>query len=445
MKAGNMLIKDGKVFSFPNNTDNLSKIKTIDARGLICMPGIVDIHTHFRLKLGEHNYNSDDFESGTKAALSCGITCVADFTDQDPGDSFLSGIKKRIKDAKKSYCDYSFHCIVPSFSKMKNFSLEVKKAADSGAFTFKIFTAYSKRGLMLSSREIRQMLKEAKRNKAAVFVHAEKEEDIEKNSLKYANLKKKNPMKAFPFIRSEVTELNAVKEVIKLNEDIKAKLYFVHISSPLSAAEIKKASERMPVRAETCPQYLIFSDKIYSKKDAYLYSCCPPVRSPNASLKLWDFLNKGVLSAVSTDSCGFSVKMKKSWGGDLDKLYMGISSAQFLFPLIYTFGVRKKRITLERLKALCCENPAKFAGFSKKGFLKKGYDADFFLFDPKECFFVSKKSLLNSCGYSVYEGFKLWGKVKKVFLRGKIAYDGGKVFKPMGAYVKRTPPFFNSR
>lgn len=442
-KSKNILIRQGKFLAFlkPNYVANADEI--YDAQGKICLPGIVDIHTHFSLKLSKGLYNSDDFQYGTRAAISSGITTIVDFTDQGPGEPFLPALKKRIAQAKGSYCDYSFHCIIASFSKMKNFERQVESAVRSGLVSFKIFTTYSKRGLKLSFQEIEKILAAAKKTSAYVFVHAEKEEEIEKNSLKLLTLKKRFPMKAFNRIRSEETEVSAVKEIIEINKKIKAKLCFAHISSPLSAAEIKKASKIMPVRGETCPQYLVLSDKVYSKKDAYLYSFCPPLRANNACRFLWEALRDRALSIVSTDSCGFSVKMKKKWHGDLDKLYMGVSSSQFMFSLLYTFGVKKGRISLGRLKEICCENPSVLAGLSAKGFLKEGYDADFFLFDPNGSLKVVKNILLNNCDYSVYEGLKLKGKIKTVFLRGRLAYENGVFYAPGGKYIKRSSPSFS--
>ncbi len=443
LEPRNMLVRGGRIFAFfkPNCIPHADEI--YDADGKICFPGIADVHTHFSLKLGKGLYNSDDFPSGTKAALASGITTVVDFTDQGPGEPFLPALKKRIIDARASYCDYSFHCITPSFSAMKNFEKQVESAVKAGLVSFKIFTAYGKRGLKLNPQEIEKILWAAKKNYAYVFVHAEKEEEIEENSVKFSGLKKRSPMKAFNRIRSEETEINAVREIININKKIKAKLCFAHISSPLSAAEIKKASKIMPVRGETCPQYLVLSDKVYSKKDAYLYSFCPPLRGNNAGALLWKALRDKVLSVVSTDSCGFSIKMKKSWKGDLDKLYMGVSSAQFMFPLLYTFGVKRGIISLGRLKEICCENPAVLAGLPNKGFLKEGYDADFFLFDPEASFTADKNILLNNCGYSVYEGLKLQGKVESVFLRGMLVYEKGLFSAPRGMYIKRTSPSFS--
>lgn len=440
-----LVVKKGRIYGFyPPFSADIKGARMVDASGLVCLPGLIDVHTHFKLKVGENAYNSDDFSSGTRAALAGGITTVVDFTDQGRGISFVDGLRKRMRDARISYCDYSFHCIVPPFNGMKNFSLEFSDAIKAGVSTFKIFTAYKSRGLKLEKENIIRLLREAVRKGAMVTVHAEKEELIERNFLKISRDIKGMGMRALPAVRNEESEISAVKEIISLNEKIKAPVYFVHISSPVSAKIIEKASSRMPVRAETCPQYLVLDKDIYSRRDAYLYSFCPPSRGSGVSKDMWLALKRGAISVLATDSCGFSIAMKRQWNGDINKLYMGISSSQFLLSLAYTFGVKKGLISMERLCELCCSNPALLMGIENKGFLKKGYDADLVLFDPDASFKVSKKDLLNSCGYSVYEGMKLYGKVKKVFLRGRQAYSEG-VFSPAsGRYIKRTSPILSS-
>ena len=410
----------------------------------VTFPGLIDAHTHFKLKMGKGLYNADDFISGTRACTAGGITSIVDFTHQKPGQSLLAGIRERLRDARGSYCDYSFHCILPSFRKLKSPARQIREAVRNGVPTFKIFTAYKSRGLMLPDAEILELLKTAKEAGAMVCVHAESEKLIAGNLKKIKTSLKELGMKAHLLLRNDATENEAVKKLILLNKKAGGLVYFVHVSSGKSADLIRKARNRKEkIMAETCPQYLILNGKIYGEKNGHLYSFCPPARSVKDNLRLWESLGKGVIQNLATDSCAFTRAQKDLWEGEITRLNMGIASSQLLFPLVYTFGVRKGKITLAGLKNLLAANPAKIMGLYGKGEIREGNQADFAVFDLSKKFTVSWENLYHKSDYSAYEGKELWGRNKFTFLRGELVARNGKTLPgPRGKFIKRTLPEF---
>jgi dihydropyrimidinase len=421
---------------------NIANAETYDCSNLIALPGLIDVHTHFKLKIGTNKFNSDNFINATKACISGGITTIIDFTHQKPGESLIKGLKERLKDAKKSFCDYSFHCIMPSLD-IKNLESEFKKVIDNGITTFKIFTAYKERGLKLEDRDILKLMRLSKRYGVMITVHAEDEDLINNNLRKLSYFNRTIPIKYLPIIRNEKTELSAVKKIIELNQNVKSKLYFVHVSSLSSIKEINKARQKgLKIIAETCPQYLILDEKIYKGKNAYLYTFCPPTRNRSNNDKLWDYLNIAIKN-VATDSCAFTRKQKAMHKNDLNKIYMGIASSQFLLSLIYTFGVKKGIISLSTMQKILCENPAAVMGIKDKGKIKKGFFADLCIFNPNSYFILDKRKILHNADYSPYEGYKLYGINEYTFLRGELAYKNGKISKkPIGQFIKRIKPKF---
>jgi len=445
IKKVDILVKNGiiKKISKPSSI-KLKNVLNLNLSKYLTFPGFIDVHTHFKLKIAENKYNSDDFISGTKACAAGGITTIIDFTHQEKGKNLISGLKERLKDAKKSYCDYSFHCIIPSIDKLKKSEKQIKKISNYGVPTFKIFTAYKKRGLMLEKNEILKLFKIAKKNNLIICIHAESENIINSNIKKLKDKIKKLGMKAHILIRNHKTEEEAVSEIINLNKKIKAKIYFVHISSANSAKLIKKAQyKKIPVMAETCPQYLVLNDKIYSLKNSHLYGFCPPTRTKRNNNILWKAISSGIISNISTDSCAFTKKQKDTWKRDINNLYMGIASSQLLFPLIYTYGVKKGKISISMLKNVISTNPAKIMGIEKKGEIKEGNIADFAIFDINKKFKVSWKKLYHKCDYSPYQNMILWGSNKYTILRGNIIAKNGKIIgKPQGRYIKRHQSYF---
>ena len=134
--------------------------------------------------------------------------------------------------------------------------------------------------------------------------------------------------------------------------------------------------------------------------------------------------------------------MKSVWDNDIRKMPMGIPGSQTLMPSVYTFGVRTGKITLERMVECFCENPARIMGIKNKGFIKKGYDADFAVIDPFRSVKVDSRKLMHNADYSVWQGTDMYGFPVHTILRGRMLVENGKFAakKPNGKFIKRTTP-----
>ena len=118
----------------------------------------------------------------------------------------------------------------------------------------------------------------------------------------------------------------------------------------------------------------------------------------------------------------------------------GMPGVQTRSILMYTDGVKKRRISLAQMCAYLSENPARLYGmYPKKGALKAGSDADIVVFDPKGNGVITAENSLSKCGYEPFEGMRTVGKIEKVFLRGRLAYqDGEVVLEHTGKFVRRS-------
>ena len=196
------------------------------------------------------------------------------------------------------------------------------------------------------------------------------------------------------------------------------------------------------VYVETCPQYLLLDDSVYSRPfdESAKYICSPPLRKNDDSKALWDGLKSGRLNTVSTDHCSFTINQKRAGQEDFTKIPNGMPGVQTRSILMYTYGVKKRRISLAQMCAYLSENPARLYGmYPKKGALKAGSDADIVVFDPKGNGVITAENSLSKCGYEPFEGMRTVGKIEKVFLRGRLAYqDGEVVLEHTGKFVRRS-------
>jgi len=144
---------------------------------------------------------------------------------------------------------------------------------------------------------------------------------------------------------------------------------------------------------------------------------------------------------VGTDHVPYTRARKLEAGLTFDKIPPGVANLETLLPMLYSEGVRRERLTVERLVAVLATNPARIAGLRGKGEIAVGNDADLVLFDPRATRTIHAAEMHSACDYDPYEGWEVTGWPRTVLLRGEIAYDKGEIrARPgTGRFVRRSP------
>lgn len=443
VKAADILITEGKITSIssPGKLKTLTAGRIIQAEGKIVLPGIIDSHVHFQLKAGEL-LTSDNFLSGSEAAACGGVTTVIDYTAPRPGQPLFDGLKSRMRQAYgKMHVDYSFHCVIPSWKKLRNPVKQMEEMVNAGIPTFKMFMIYEDRGLLADDADLYQALEAAEKCKATICVHAESGKIIDLLVSRYRKQKELG-IRAHSLSRPDFTEWEAVQRAITWAEITGGKLYLVHLSSGKSARLVSGARRRgVNVMGETCPQYLVLDDSVFNdRKNGHLFATCPQIKKREDSGLLWEELSSGGVSVAATDNCTFSRRRKNTWNGDITKIPFGMPGVQTLLPLIYTYGVAGKRISLQKITEVLCSNPAKIMGlYPRKGCLAPGSDADIAIINPGRKQKVDYKKLRHNCDWSPYQGRKLKGFPEFTILRGKVIAREGELERRecLGKFIPR--------
>ncbi|AKI96687.1 dihydroorotase [Kosmotoga pacifica] len=428
--TGNLYISDGKIMAITPPEENFKARQSYDCSGLFIFPGFIDPHVHLKLDLGKY-ISSDDFESGSAAALSGGVTTFFDFTEPVRSMNDLKTFfEEKLTQAEKSRIDYGLHLTLggnPTFSmeELVNFAL------DSGMPSIKIFTAYGDSNRRTDRGHLYELMILSGKKGLVVLVHAEDDELINQNSKCFPNV-----IEHLSDIRSSESELLAVIDVVKLAQLGGGQAYIVHLSSGLTLSELFKCGSEWNknVVIETCPQYLVLNNTKLRGENNYLYSFCPPLRSENERQILLKFFKNGKVQTIGTDHCPFSIKEKKENAPDLRNIPYGIPSLGFTFSLLRSHI--SDPLLLARLLSV---NPARYLGiFPEKGSLKPGTDADLAVVDMEKNWTISRP-LFGRAEYSPYYGLTVKGKVKMTFLRGMIAYDGKEITLDPGTgrFLKR--------
>lgn len=414
--------------------------RTIDASGCYIFPGGIDAHTHLDLPFMGTS-SSDDFETGTLAALHGGTTSIIDFAFQTQGKSLKEGLNIwHEKAAGKAVSDYAFHMAVTDFNDKSR--AEIRDMVEKeGVTSFKTFMAY-KGALMIDDRQMIGLFNEVKKWGGIVTVHAENG-DLADSLIQQNRAAGNTAPKYHALSRPEIVEAEATGRAIDLAYSGGHPLYVVHMTCEGALNRVRDATKRnQTVLVETCVQYLLLDDSVYEKPgfEGSKWVMSPPIRKKKDQEALWNGINQNLVHVVATDHCPFCMKQKEMGKSDFSKIPNGAPGIENRMELMYSEGVEKGRITLNRFVELNCTAPAKIFGlYPQKGTITVGSDADLVLFDPKKKHTISAETHHMNCDYSAYEGWQVTGKVRTVLLRGTVAIENGKALigKGFGKYLPR--------
>ena len=413
--------------------------KEIDAQGLLVMPGGIDPHVHLDMPF-MGTYSSDNYESGTRAALHGGTTMVIDFVLQTQGKSLHAALDEwKGRSNGNAVGDYSFHMAVTDFNESTKGEI-TQIIHDEGITSFKTFMAY-KGALMIDDRQMIGLMQEVKKHGGLINVHATNGDMIDYLIAKHRSEGKLSPLYHY-LSQPEVTEAEASGRFADMADYTGCRGYIVHLTCEGALNAVRNATKRnQHLHVETCIQYLLLDASLYEQDfEGAKYVMSPPLRKEKDRETLWAGIKQGLVNVVATDHCPFMWEQKLMGKDDFSKIPNGHPAIEHRMELLFSEGVAKGRISLNKFVEVASTNAAMIFGmFPTKGTIAVGSDADILIFDPNEKHTISAASHHMNVDYSAYEGREVTGKVKTVLLRGQVAIEGGvcKLEKGYGKFVKR--------
>lgn len=413
--------------------------QVVDMTDRLLLPGLIDAHTHFDLSVAGTT-TADGFESGSRAALLGGTTTVIDFACPNKGESLGYGLELwHSKAAGQTYCDYGFHMTIDDWT--PEIEGELPAMFAGGVSSFKLYLTYP--AMMLADDgAVYRALKAIHRLGGICGVHCENAGVIDARIAEQKAAGNFSPA-AHPLSRPPELEAEAVGRLLRIAQAANCPVIIVHLTNRQALDEVEAARKRgQRVYVETCPHYLLLDDSVYANPDfsiAARYICAPPLRDKSQQAHLWQALKRGRIQTVCTDHCAFTLEQKAMGREDFTKIPGGLPGVEDRGELLYSFGVAKKRITLPTLCQVLSENPAKLYGlYPRKGVIRKGADADILVYDPKASHVLRGDDRASRAGYEPYEGFVTAGGVSRVYLRGRLAVDQGRILVgPEGKFMAR--------
>lgn len=388
--------------------------QTIEAEGLLLLPGAIDDQVHFRDPGLTHK---GDIASESKAAVAGGVTSFMDMPNTVPNTLTQQLLQDKYDiAAEKSMANFSFY-----MGASNDNIEEVMKTNPKDVCGIKVFMGSSTGNMLVNnSSTLQALFQDAP---CLIATHCEDEDIIRKNMGMFRERYGDNaPSSVHPLIRSAEACYKTSSQAVELASKYGTQLHILHLST---AKEVKLFRNDIPLKdkkitAETCLHYLLFDDRDYEKKGNFL-KCNPAVKTENDRLAIIQACIDNHIDILATDHAPHTFEEK-------NKPYFsapsGGTSVQHL--LLGTLELANKGIiTIEKAVELLSHNPATLFRINKRGFIREGYYADLVLVDPKKEQTVTNESVYYKCGWTAYSGMKLSSSVSHTFINGELVYHKG--------------------
>jgi len=435
-----VLCEDGRIAAIGEKLDKPGGGVVIDAGGQYVMPGGIDPHTHMQLPF-MGTVASEDFYSGTAAALAGGTTMIIDFVIPNPQQNILDAYRDWRGWAEKAVADYSFHVAITWWDDSVHADMGTL-VREHGVNSFKHFMAY-KGAIMADDEVLVNSFSRALELGAIVTVHAENGELVFRLQKAIYDKGITGP-EGHPLSRPPQVEGEAAHRAIRIAEVLKVPLYIVHNSCRQSLEAITRArNEGQRVFGEVLAGHLLIDDSVYRNRDfdvAAAHVMSPPFRSAEHQAALWQGLQSGNLQTTATDHCCFCADQKAMGRDDFRKIPNGTGGVENRLEVLWDQGVNTGRLTKEEFVAVTSTNAARiFNIYPRKGSVSVGADADIVVWDPEATRTISAKTHHQEVDYNIFEGMTVTGCASHTISRGKLVYADGKldVERGAGRYIDR--------
>lgn len=397
--------------------------KVIDARGHLLLPGIIDTHVHFR----EPGLTEKaDIASESRAAVMGGVTSFIDMPNTKPATTTRALVEDKMeRAAETSMANYGF------FIGATDSNLDELVAADyTRIAAVKLFMGSSTGNMLMADEEALRRLV-ATDSIPLLAVHAEDEALLEANRRAIVErYGEQLPMEFHPVIRNHEVCVKATRRISALCREYSRRLHLLHISTGAEADMLSDApvSDKL-ITAETCPQYLAFSDEQYPMLGARI-KCNPAIKRPADREALLRAVADGRIDTIATDHAPHLLEQKC---GTALTAVSGMPLIQFSLTLMLQMveeGMLDLRTVIEKM----AHNPARIYSIDRRGFLRPGYFADFSIVDNDcEPYTITDAWAASKCAWTPLAGLTVGNRVEMTVVNGTIVYRHGLTFSTSAA------------
>jgi allantoinase len=431
-------IRDGTIMELGAGLDPADAKESVDVSGCHVLPGMIDAHVHLN---EPGNGHWEGFDTGSAALAAGGCTTYIDMplNGVPPAVTALALRRKAELAAGRSAVDYAFWGgLMPGHVR------DLKEMLEAGAVAFKAFMSEpggveEERFRAADDGTLYEGMARIAELGGLLAVHAENDAITSGLAAKFRN-EGRVSARDYAASRPPEAELEAVHRALFFAERTGCRIHFVHISTAEALRMIDAAKRRgVDASAETCPHYLLLTlDDL--ERIGPAAKCAPPLRDEAERERMWRMVADGFVDFISSDHSPCPAEWKSIGpDGSFFDIWGGIAAAQSSLELMVGEGLRRG-LTLPAIAKLLADGPARRFGFSRKGRIEPGFDADLAVVDLNRRYVLERDHLLQRHKHNPYLGRTIRCKVMKTFVRGRLVYaDGRGITEPgFGSWIVRS-------
>lgn len=418
--TGHVLIENELIAEVYTSTDSIEAIekeaKVVDISGKHLLPGMIDDQTHFREPGLTHKAN---IHTESRAAVAGGITSFMEMPNTVPNTLTQELLQDKYDIGERdSFANYSFY-----MGASNDNIEEVLKTDPKTVCGVKVFMGSSTGNMLVDNPETLEEL--FSKCKLLIAAHCEDEATIRNNMSAYKEKYGEDvPIECHPEIRNEEACYLSSSLAIELAKKHNTRFHLFHVST---AKELELLDNTIPLKekritGEACIHHMWFSDKDYKEKGTFI-KWNPAVKTEADRDAILQGVIDNKLDVIATDHAPHTKEEKSN-------TYFNAPSGGPLVQhalVAMLEHVHNGKITLEKVVEKTSHAVADCFNIDNRGFIRKGYYADFAIVDLNNPWEVNTDNILYKCGWSPFEGTTFKSKIFQTYINGRLVYNNGKI------------------
>lgn len=401
-KAANVLVRNGKIVSVGPKKEKADR--TIDAKGMVVAPGLIDMHVHLR----EPGMQEEEtIASGCAAAINGGFTSLAAMPNTDPTIDNEAIAEFVYLQAKRTGMANVYPIGAITKGRKGVELAEMGQLFQAGAVGF------SDDGSTIESASVMMKgLSYSRMFGKPVIAHCEDRTLAGSGVMNGGFLSMKLGLPGMPAIAEEII----IHRDITLAKAAKAKIHIAHVSTSGAVDIIRNAKKRgISVTCEVTPHHCTLTEDLVTSYDPN-FKMNPPLRTKADVEAVLEGLRDGTIDAIASDHAPHSPEKKDV---EFSVAPFGVIGIETTLAIVLSEIVNKKVLSLSEAIAKMSCNPARILGIPK-GTLSPGADADVVVIDPKFNWLVDPSKFRSKSRNCPFSGWKLTGRAVKVLVGGMV-------------------------